>query len=71
MKTKYLESDLQHLLDLAKTLLIVFHVEKGGREKLFPFLCFNKKNRGKISLVTTLLFNKRKINLQEMFFTVF
>lgn len=34
VKTKYLESDLQHLLeDLAKTLLVVFHVDKGGREK--------------------------------------
>lgn len=46
VKTKYLESDLQHLLeDLAKTLFVVFHVDKGGREKLFPFLCFNKKKQ--------------------------
>lgn len=46
VKTKYLESDLQHLLeDLVKALLVVFHVDKDGREKEFPFLCFNKKKQ--------------------------
>lgn len=49
VKTKYLESELQHLLeDLAKTLLVVL-VDKSGKEKLFPFLCFTRKNRGKRS----------------------
>lgn len=34
-----------------------------AEKNYFPFCVLTRKNRGKINLLTTLLFNKRKINL--------
>lgn len=37
--------------------------DRVAEKNYFPFCVLTRKDRGKISLLTTLLFNERKINL--------